>query len=139
MTYAVASALQIALYQHLRADAPLAALVGDAIYDALPAGTLPDLFVTLGPETVKDRSDQTGRGASHMLIVSVVSQTSGFLQAKQAAAAITDALDDADLTLGRGHLVGLYFEKAAARKSGPAGTLRQIDLTFRARVDDTQP
>jgi len=36
MSYGVSSALQAAVYQALISDADLAALVGTAIYDALP-------------------------------------------------------------------------------------------------------
>ena len=58
---------------------------------------------------------------------------------KAAAAAVSDALVDADLPLTRGHLVSLRFLRAQAARKGPGDT-RQIDLTFRARVeDDAQP
>ena len=139
MSYAMSAALQAAVFQRLQGDAALGALVGGAIYDALPAGSVPGLYVSLGAETVLDRSDQTGRGALHRFVVSVVSEASGFGQAKTAAAAITDALDEADLTLSRGRLVFLRFERASARRRGTTGNLRQIDLSFRARVEDDQP
>ncbi|MGC9370615.1 MAG: DUF3168 domain-containing protein [Paracoccaceae bacterium] len=134
MSYGVSAALQAAVYQHLAADAALAALVGGAIYDALPAGTLPDLYVSLGPEEARDRSDKTGGGALHLFTVSVVSATAGFQAAKDAAAAVSDALVDAPLSLGRGVLVSLQFDRARAERLTD-GT-RRIDLRFRARVDD---
>lgn len=135
MSYAIAAALQGAIYTHLRADAALGALVGDAIYDALPAGALPALYVLLGPEDVRDASDKTAAGADHALTISVYSSAAGFAAAKAAAGAICDALLAAQLTLARGHLVGLRFAKArAARNAG--NDLRQIDLIFRARVGD---
>ena len=52
MSYALSSALQGAVYQALLDDVALFALVGDAIYDALPTGVVPPLNVTLGPETM---------------------------------------------------------------------------------------
>ena len=61
-------------------------------------------------------------------------ENAGFLSAKEAAAAVSDALHDADLTLGRGRLVGLWFHKAKASLAGEGR--RRIDLTFRARVED---
>ena len=134
MSYGAAAALQAAVYQRLAGDGALAALVGDAIYDAAPAGALPALYVSLGPEDVRDRSDKTGAGAQHRFTVSVISDAAGFHAAKQAAAAVSDALTGAGLTLARGRLVGLYFDRARARRSGP-GT-RRIDLRFHARVDD---
>ncbi len=136
MSYGMAAALQTAVYQHLLADTGVSALVGTAIYDALPAGDLPETYVSLGPENVTDRSDKTGGAALHRFTVSVVTQTAGFGAAKTVAAAIGDALTGANLTLGRGRLVGLWFERAAALRTGKAGRIRRIDLRFRARVED---
>lgn len=135
MSYAVSAALQAAVYQHLMSDTQLASLVGSDIYDALPSGTLPSLYVTLGPEVAKDLSDMTGAGATHDVSVSVVTDAAGFATAKDVAAAISDALVDADLTLSRGTLVSLRFAKAAAVRIG-TGTLRQINMIFRAIVAD---
>ena len=135
MTYGVAGALQAAVYQRMSADAALALLVGPAIYDALPTGTLPPLYVALGPETVRDKSDQTGFGAEHEFTVSVVTDAAGFASAKAAAGAVSDALIDADLTLSRGRLVSLNFYRAVAARV-ETGDIRQINLIFRARVED---
>lgn len=135
MSYGVASALQTAVYAQLAADPDLTALVGTAIYDALPAGTLPALYVVLGSEDVRDASDKTGGGALHEFTVTVVTETAGFSTAKTAAAAVSDALVDANLTLTRGALVSLNFYKAKAARVG-TGDVRQINLIFRARVAD---
>ncbi|MFN3209693.1 MAG: DUF3168 domain-containing protein [Roseovarius sp.] len=136
MSYGASAALQQAVYQALLADPALDALVGGAIFDALPPGTLPPLYVTLGPEEVRDATDGTGDGAWHRFTISVVTDGAGFHAAKQVAAAIGDALRDADLTLSRGILAGLYFFRARARREG-TGALRRIDVTFRARIQDT--
>jgi hypothetical protein len=135
MSYAASEALQAAVYQQLSADAGLTALVGAAIYDAMPSGTVPPLYVTLGPEDVRDRSDSTAGGAWHRFTVSVISEAAGFASAKLAAAAVSGALVGADLTLSAGHLVALNFDRARARRES-GGQLRRIDLTFRARIDD---
>ena len=137
MSYAISTALQSAVYQHLLGDPGVSALVGTAIYDALPTGDVPQTYVSLGPEDVQDRSDSTGYGASHHFIVSVVTEAAGFGAAKSIAAAISDALEGADLVLSRGVLVGLWFERATARRTGKAGRIRRIDLRFRARVEDS--
>lgn len=136
MTYAMAQSLQEAVYQRLLADAGVTALVGSDVYDALPEGDVPATYVSLGPETVRDRSDGTGAGALHRFQVSVVTDGAGFGQAKAVAAAINDALVGGDMTLSRGRLVGVWFERATARRSGTAGRVRRIDLRFRARVED---
>lgn len=135
MSYGVAAALQAAVYAQLAGDVALGAIVGTDIFDALPSGALPSLYVALGPEVVKDQSDKTGGGALHELSVSVITDVAGFAQAKSAAAAVSDALVDADLTLTRGQLVSLNFYKATAARVG-TGDTRQINLVFRARVAD---
>lgn len=135
MSYGVAAALQTAVFQALDTDATLDTLVGANIFDAPPTGTLPPIYVSLGPEDVTDASDKTGHGARHEFVVSVVTDTAGFLTAKEIAAAISDVLVDADLTLTRGHLVGLNFVTAKARRVQDSD-VRRIDLRFSARVED---
>ncbi|WP_147125207.1 DUF3168 domain-containing protein [Shimia ponticola] len=135
MSYAGSSALQQAVFEELMAHAALNALVGSHVYDAVPSGTIPDLYVSLGPEDVLDRSDQNGHGARHDFVISVVSQASGFQEAKDVAAAVCDALIGAELSLSRGTLVGLWFLKAKAGRSGTNDNIRRIDLRFRARID----
>lgn len=135
MSYASGAALQAAVFQRLAADAALAALVGTAIFDAVPPGTVTGTYVSLGPEDVRDASDTTGGGALHEFTVSVVTDASGFLQAKAVAVAVSDALTGAPLVLARGHLVGLWFLKARARRV-QTGEMRRIDLSFRARIED---
>ncbi len=135
MSYGVASALQAAVYQQLFTDPILGGLVGMAIYDALPTGTLPPLYVALGPELVRDKSDKTGAGAEHEFTVTVVTDVAGFAVAKDVAAAVSDALVDAPLVLTRGALVSLFFHRATAARVG-TNDKRQINLVFRARVSD---
>ncbi len=135
MSYGVAAALQAAVYQRLVASVALTGLVGTAIYDALPSGILPPLYVALGPEIARDASDVTGRGAEHEFTISVVTDTAGFASAKTAAAAVSDALVDAPLVLTRGKLIYLNFARAVAARVGTGG-VRQISLTFKARVED---
>ncbi|MBV2361327.1 DUF3168 domain-containing protein [Thalassococcus sp. CAU 1522] len=134
MSYALSAALQAAIYQHLANDAALQALVGSNVFDAMPEGSVPALYVLLGQESVRDASDVSGRGSWHDLGVSVVTASAGFQTAKDAAAAICDALIDAPLALTRGRLVGMAFRRARAVRA--SGGVRRIDLTFRARVDD---
>lgn len=135
MSYALSGPLQAAVFQQLFTDPALTALVGDNIFDALPSGAVPPLYVALGPEKVRDASDATGSGALHELTISVVSDAAGFATAKAAAGLVSDALVGADLALSRGSLVSLNFYKAAAARVG-TGDTRRIDLFFRARVCD---
>lgn len=132
MSYGVAAALQAAIYYRLANDAG----IGVPVFDALPTGEVPETYVQLGTEEVRDRGDGSVAAAEHRISVSVVTSAAGFAGAKARAVAVSDALEGADLTLGRGTLVGLWFERARARRDGAAGRLRRIDLRFRARVED---
>jgi hypothetical protein len=129
MSYAAAAALQAAIFQVLSA-APV--LAGVAIYDAVPPSP-PGTFVLIGPEEARDQSDKTGAGAEHQLVISVITDNSGFLNAKTIAAGISDTLIGVPLLLSRGALVSLFFQRASARRISE-GETRRIDLTFRARV-----
>lgn len=135
MSYGVSAALQTAVYQRLVSDEALALLVGAAIFDTVPGGPLPGLYLALGSEEVRDASSYEAAGAIHDFQISVVSETASFLAAKEAAAAVSDALCNAPLTLARGRLVSLAFVRAKARQS-QGGSGRRIDLSFRARVED---
>lgn len=136
MSYAIAGPLQAAIYQHLLADAGVSALVGTAVLDALPTGEVPETYVRIGPEEVREAADKDGAGALHKLTISVVSDAAGFATAKAVAGAVSDALDGPGLVLSRGRLVGLWFERARAVRDGTADQKHRIDLRFRARVED---
>lgn len=136
MSYASSGPLQAAVYQRLMADASVAASVGGAIYDQVPAGTLPGTYLTLGPELALSRQDASGLATQFDFTVSVHTDASGFQSIKAVAGAVTDALQDAPLTLSQGRLVGLVFRRARARLLRN-GALRQIDLWFRATVENS--
>lgn len=129
MSYGAAPAVQQAVFQRL---STWPALTGVATYDAVPPNAT-GTFVLIGPEEARDQSDKTGAGAEHQLIISVITDATGFLSIKTIAADISDALIDAPLTLSRGTLVNLQFLRASARWI-EEGETRRIDLTFRARV-----
>lgn len=130
MSYAASPGLQEAVFALLSG-----ALAGEGVpvLDAAPPAGV-DTFVLLGPEEVRDASDASGAGAEHRLLVSVIGGASGFAAAKRIAALVSDTLAGAEPALSRGRVVGIAFERARAlRRDG--GTLRRIDLTFRARVE----
>ncbi|MFY0618148.1 DUF3168 domain-containing protein [Shimia sp.] len=137
MSYGAGAALQAAVYQRLVANTELAALVGDAIFDEVPAGKVPPTYVSLGTETVVDRSDADGGAAEHRFVVSVVSDKGGFGKAKATAVAISDAMMADTLNLARGRVVFLTFDRAIAKRD-TSKNLRRIDLRFRARIEDNQ-
>lgn len=135
MSYGVSAALQSAVFGALTGAVAVTDLVGSDIYDAMPTGTVPSLYVSIGAETARAANDKTGDGAVHDIRIAVVTDVQGFAAAKAVAIAISDTLHDADLTLSRGQLIYLNFDRAVAdRSDGGAG--RTITLRFRARVED---
>ncbi len=134
MSLASTAALQAAVYSALTGDVQVTTLTGGAIFDALPPGPVPALYVSLGPERVRDASDVVGDGAVHDFPVTVISDGAGFHAAKEVAAAISDALTGADLVLSRGSLTALNFLRSRARR---VGNTREIEIWFRAFVDSS--
>jgi len=135
MSFATSEALQKAVYAVITQDVALQTILGGAIYDGVPQGQKPDIYVSLGPETVRWRGDATASGAQHDFTISVISDGRGFSTLKQVAGLVSDALSGANVTLERGSLVYLRFLKAVAKRIRASGG-RQIDLIFRARIDD---
>lgn len=135
MSYAISAALQELVFAALSGNTVVTSLVGGNIFDAAPSGTLPEIYVVIGDERVRDRSDQSGQGASHDLAIIIHSSQAGFQGAKALAAAICDALLAPIGALTRGQLVNMTFLRANARRDD-SGTTRRIDLIFRARVSD---
>ncbi|WP_373353219.1 DUF3168 domain-containing protein [Pseudoroseicyclus sp. CXY001] len=133
MSYVMAAELQAALYGLLSADAGVSALA--EVHDALPPGDEPELYALIGPEQVRDRSDQTGTGAEHELTISILARQPGFGGAKALAAAICDAIGGTPPALARGRIVYLTFHKARAARV-ETDDRRRIDLIFRARLED---
>ncbi|KEJ94573.1 Protein of unknown function [Pseudosulfitobacter pseudonitzschiae] len=135
MSYGVSAALQGAIYEALTASTAVTDLVGTDIYDAVPTGTVPSLYVSIGAETAQAANDKTGTGALHDVRIAVVTDVQGFAAAKAVATAVSDTLHGADLTLTRGRLIYLNFDRAVADRSD-AGAGRMIALRFKARVED---
>ena len=133
MSYVLTGVLQSAVYAALSSDTALMALVDGAVFDALPPGRVPQLYVTLGAERVRDRSDYDTDAAMHEFAVTVMSDAPGYLSAKEAAARISEVLDGADLNLSRGRLIRLDFYKATARQRA---NRREVEIWFRAFVED---
>lgn len=138
MSLVLSGELQGAIYAALTGDTALVALVGSEIYDApLPVGgALPSgEHVTLGEEIVKPFGSITSSGGVHDFDVVLHSTANGFAAAKLVAAAVSDVLVDANLSIAGGHLVSLRFIKAKAKR-GIAPELRRVEMRFRAVIED---
>ena len=138
MSLVLSGELQGAIYAALTGDTALVALVGSEIYDApLPVGGALPLgeHVTLGEEIVKPFGSITSSGGVHDFDVVLHSTANGFAAAKLVAAAVSDVLVDANLSIAGGHLVSLRFIKAKAKR-GIAPELRRVEMRFRAVIED---
>jgi hypothetical protein len=133
MSYQAGLAVQSAIFARLTGDAALSALV-DGVHDAPPPGTPQGTRVLLGAEEVIDRSDVTGPGAEHRLVLSVVSDAAGFAPAKVAAVRIGELMTGWAPALPTGRVVAVWFDRADARRLD-GGRVRRIDLRFRLRVE----
>ncbi len=136
MSYALAAALQEAVFAALADSAEVAAEVGGRIYDAPPhadgpaAG--PGVYVTLGDERVEAFGAEGLRGAVHEIEISVHGGAEGYAAVKRAAAAVAAALE-APPAPSVGRVATADFTGARARRTKDGG--RRVDLRFRYRVE----
>ncbi len=118
-----ALALQTAIVATLRADAPLAALVGAAIHDGAPQNAgfphvvLAD-FASLPWDTA------TEEGEEHRATILSWSRKGGRREVHEINAALIAALDGAALGLAGHHLVDLRVEGADSRRQPDGKTWR---------------
>lgn len=135
MSFSNSADLQSAIYTKLSADTEISSLVGEHIYDAMPSGELPELFISLGAEVMHDKSDLTGSGTDHDLTLSVITSKAGFLPAKTLATAVGRSLLEPYPQLEQGRIVFFNFVRATARRDTDSQT-RRIDMLFKARVTE---
>lgn len=128
-------ALQRAIYAHLMSDAPLGALIGARIYDAVP-GDADFPYVTLGDALVTAYEADEARGAEHRLTFNVWSRAGGRTEAKSILGALNAALHDAGLTVEGRRLVNLRFLDAETRRESDGLTWRGT-IRFRAVTEQS--
>ncbi len=123
---ASAVSLRTAIHGALKADAPLAALLGGAkIYDEPPrSAELP--YVTLGQDVISDASTATESADEHALTLHVWSRQGGHRQAHLLAGAILESLVDAPLDLDQHRLANLRFIVADVRREADGRTYHGI-------------
>lgn len=129
MTDAVA--LRTVLHEALSTDAPLLAVLGGPrVYDTPPAS--PEFpYVTLGEAQMLDASTATEPGTEHRLVLHAWSRQGGHKEAHAIAAALQQALHDADLAPAGCHLVNLRATGADIRREGGGRTYHAL-VRFRA-------
>lgn len=57
MSHVDFAAVQAGVFAQISADPDIKALIGAHIFDGVPPGVVPDLYLLIGPELVIDKSD----------------------------------------------------------------------------------
>ena len=105
-----------------------------------PAAATAAYLAQLPPEAHEKAQHYTQGGHWLVLwgfVVSVLAGTdeaAGFRAVKEAAVAVSAALEGADLVTDTGRVAGLWFLRARAKRV-ENGAERRVDLTFRALMD----
>lgn len=140
MTYALSWPLQEGIFQVLTGAPPVAAVLGNRIYDAPPPlegdQAVDGLYALIGDEAVEDWSTGSDRGARHVVTVAIYAPRHGFGEAKRAAGAVSDAMLGGAFALSRGRVVNVRFLDGRTRREDK-NALRRIDLRFGLVVEDT--
>lgn len=123
--------LQKAIYQKLKADPPLVALLGGAkVYDDAPQRSeFP--YVTFGQSTVRDWSTGSDKGHEHIVTLHVWSRVAGRRQVHAIIGAIEVALHEQALLMNGFRLVNLRHENSYARRE-PDGETYHGTVRYRA-------
>lgn len=138
MSYKFQDSLQSQIYTTLINDSEILATTNGAIFDAAPSdGDLPEVYIRIGNEYVRDRSSATHQQTEIQFEISVFSKNQGFIKAKILSSQISALMKLDNLHLEHGHLVGVWFQNAQTYRL-EKGNLRQIKLWFKAYIDSTQ-
>jgi hypothetical protein len=123
-------ALQKAIFAALIADAAVAALVGDRIYDAAPRdAAFP--YLAFGPARLADWSTGSEAGSEHRFLVHAWSRKRGKRETFAIAEAVGAVLHDQSLELDGHALVNLRLETTDVIRD-PDGITWHGVLRFRA-------
>ena len=142
MTYALSWPLQEAVYGVLTGDTAVTALADVRVHDEPPHAqdASVGVYVTLGPETARDRGAADAALARHDFTISVHSDQrhgdEGFAELKKLGGAVSDALAGSTPSLSRGRVLSIRFLRATARRTAKPPR-RRIDLVFQALLEDS--
>ncbi|MCB1526209.1 MAG: DUF3168 domain-containing protein [Hyphomicrobiaceae bacterium] len=125
--------LQAAVYQKLRSDAVLVALLGGPkIYDDVPQQTAFP-YITFGHSFMRDWSTASDVGHEHVVTLHVWSRAAGKKKVHEIMSTVEDLLHDRPLPLTGFKLVNFRHEYSDARRDNDGqtyhGTLRYRAVT----------
>lgn len=134
MTEDASYELQRAIYAALIADPAVSALVGDRVYDRVPADVVFP-YISFGPEQELPENADCIDASEIFVQLDFWSQDPGKREAKRGAKAIKAALEESALHLSENALT--YFEFDGRRiMTDPDGLTSHAAVTFRAGVEN---
>lgn len=122
--------LQRATIAELKADAAVAALVGDRIYDELPPNPVFP-YISIGPDQTLPQRFDCLDGSEITLQFDGWSRQPGYIEAKRISEAVRRCLDGAPLELIGYRLIDLYLASSQTLRD-PDGLTSHAVITFRA-------
>ena len=132
---APASELQKAIFEALKGDAGLTALLGGAkVHDHAPANVVFP-YITFGRTSIYDWSTGTESGTEQLFTLHVWSKEKGRKETLDIMEAVQARLGGAPLALDQHHLVNLQFEFAEARYDEDLAVYHGL-LRYRAVVEE---
>jgi len=125
--------LQAAVVAELKAASALTAIVGERIYDAVPASAVFP-YVTFRVDGVLDDGVDCVEASEIFFSIHVWSRAVGWPEASRIAGEIRDALDLNELDVTGYNLVNLHF-RDFRRLDDPDGKTNHGVVSFRALID----
>jgi hypothetical protein len=122
--------LQQAAYAALAGNGPLAAMIGERLYDHVPQ-EVAFPYVVVDQMQIRDWSTGTERGYEHVLMLHVWSRYEGKREIAEIADALRTVLDDAELMLDDHRLINLNHQYADLKRD-PDGETYHAIIRFRA-------
>ncbi|APE43411.1 hypothetical protein BOO69_08270 [Sulfitobacter alexandrii] len=133
---APANELQAAIYQILRADSAVSALVGDGVFDRVPkAGDVPP-YITFGPSDEIEADMLCITSAEHSLQIDVWSERQGgFKECKEITYAVKKALHEVEIDLPTHALVQIRVVRRLHLRE-PDGITSHGVVTVEADIEE---
>jgi hypothetical protein len=127
MLYLNSWSLHGAIYQKLKNDAPLAALV-TGVYDKVPeSAEYP--YIALGPGEMSFWRSMGSAGINHRQFVNIYSRYEGHKEALAILDRVIAVLNKADLTVEHATLVDIAFDRCRLM-SEPGAETRHLQVEF---------
>ncbi len=127
--------IQTSVFEALNANAQIYEKTEGAIFDHVPTSQdLPEIYVRIGDEQIKNRSSKTNSISEAIFEISIFSQHQGFIAAKHLSSLISQELTKDKLNFNNEKLIGIWFVKSQTYRLS-SGNLRQIKLWFKALIE----